>query len=325
MSPSEKKSSRATRLGVALPGALAGALFLGVAAFGANAPHTADQADAAPTAKAVHLRATEPDPTPPVVAKVRVEPVEEPVEDPKLFPRTPKAPSEQPPKPKPAETVKPKPAPAPSDTIALEGWSKGAKAKLAWKAFGGTGFEYYKVVRSADGTVSWPAGANDVVIAAIGDPHATWWADAPTCGTPWSYAVFAVRHGDAGYVTLAVSNVVTITTTCAPEPKPGIGCGMGLEVHAKAGIGIKLAWEACHAEGFAAYKVVRSQTNADPRYPLNEGTELVAVLGDASSTFFLDEAVAAGETWTYRVVAVTDGGGTLIVAGESAALSATAQ
>src|SRR3989337_1584607 len=91
------------------------------------------------------------------------------------------------------------------------------------------------------------------------------------------------------------------------------------------GQGIQLSWEACWSDGFVAYKVVRSGVHADPRFPLNDGTGLIAVIGDPNQTVFTDTAVNAGETWTYRVVAVTDGGSGYVPLCETAAMAATAQ
>ena len=70
---------------------------------------------------------------------------------------------------------------------------------------------------------------------------------------------------------------------------------------------------------------MRSKTNPDPRYPLNDGAELIAAIGDPGQTTFVDTAVAAGETWTYRVVAVTSGPEGHVAIGQTAAMSATAQ
>jgi hypothetical protein len=360
MSPSEKTSSRATRFGVALPGALAGVLLIGVVAFGATAPSVfrpEPSADPAASAqKPIERSEPKADPELPPPSKPSTKPntkpdagavdpseVTVPVEDPKLFPRTPAEPAatEKPapePKPnpdpekkpdptaKPVSTTKPAPAPVPSGTLVLEGWAKEGKAKLAWKPYGGEGFEYYKLVRSADASVSWPAGADDVVVAAIGDVAATWWADAPPCGSAWTYRVFAVRHGNAGYVTLAASNAVTLKPACPePAPKPGGDCNLAFEVRAKEGVGIKLGWTPCKHEAFAAYKLVRSMTNAEPGYPLAADVELVTATGDRFATTFLDQAVSPGQVWTYRVVAVRNDGGTLTLLAASAALSVTAK
>jgi outer membrane biosynthesis protein TonB len=336
-----------TRLVAAVPGALTAVLLVGAVAFGAStlrstAPAAEPAAPAAPPAVAE-------DPTPkpriaiaidpdhadpkPTAAPAKPKPSATPKTKPSPQEETKKV--EQPaatakPKPAPAPpkaTDKPKPAPAPAEPVALalEGWPKDGKVKLAWKPYAYEGFEYYKVVRSTDATVTWPAGAGDTVIGVIGDPKAPWWADKPACGVASSYRVFAVRSGDGGYVTLGASNVVTLTVPCAPDPTPHETKPIGLWAEVRPGEGIKLAWDACAVDGFIAYKVVRSLTNPDPRYPLNDGTELIAAIGDPGQTHLLDAAVTAGEAWTYRVLAVGEGGSGKIVLCQSVAVAATAQ
>lgn len=342
MSVSEKKPRPTTRVAVAGPGALASVLLIGAVAFGASslrgpspeATH-ADQGGAAATPKpsltitatrsAGAYDAADADPKATAVPKPSDKPdepkVEEQEEQPKAIETSkadaPKAPDQ------PKETEKPMPAPTTPTVLALEGWTKETKVKLGWKAYGGEGFEYYKVVRSADGTASWPPGGDDTVVGVIGDRSAAWWADVPPCGTPWTYRVFAVRQGDAGYVTLAATNAVTLSVTCLPEPTPVTVVPLAFQVEATAD-GIALSWETCTSEHFTAYKVVRSKTNPDPRYPLNDGTELIAAIGDPNQTSFLDGNVAPGETWTYRVVAVMSGSSGHVPIGQTAAMSATA-
>lgn len=349
MTPREKKP--ATHLVGAVPGALTAVLLIGAVAFGSTSLReaSADAGAAAPDRSAslagqrretlVHDPApvaTVPTKAPeaakqpveklvkpePVATSKSVEPAEKPADKP--------VPTEKP-KPAPVETKKPAPAPthkpAPADPTAfgLEAWAKDTKIKLAWGAFGGDGFEYYKVVRSGDGTVTWPASGDDVVVGVVGDRHATWFADKPPCGTAWTYRVFAVRHGDGGYVTLAASNPAAATAACAPAPTPVEVKAIAFEVSVLPGEGIRLAWEGCWRDGFKAYKVVRSATNADPRFPLNNGTELIGVIGDVNQTLFVDTSAGVGQAWTYRVVAVTDGGGTYVPLCETAAKTATGQ
>ena len=357
MSVSEKKPRRTTRVAVAGPGALASVLLIGAVAFGASSLRgpSADAADPDPRSRAAEPKpslaiiahrtdgpdhAAKPDPKPTAKPKASVTPKDEkpkdeandkpkdeakaeapkPAEKPADKPKAdaPKAPD------KPKATAKPKPAPTTPTALILEGWTKETKVKLAWKAYAGEGFEYYKVVRSTDATVTWPAGAGDTVIGVIGDPKAPWWADKPACGVASSYRVFAVRSGEGGYVTLGASNLVTVTVPCAPEPTPHETKPIGLTVQPLTGEGMKLTWDACAVDGFIAYKVVRSLTNPDPRYPLNDGTELIAAIGDPGQTQLLDPAVTAGQTWTYRVLAVGEGSDGKIVLCQSAAVAATA-
>ena len=341
-----------TRLVAAVPGALTAVLLVGAVALGASTLRPAPPA--AEPAAPVEPQAVVPDPTPkPRISvafdpdRVDPKPTAAPAEPKPTKPETTPMPkpspgeetkqAEQPvatakPLPAPAPpkaTDKPKPAPVPAPAepvaLALEGWPKDGKVKLAWKPYGGEGFEYYKVVRSIDATVSWPAGGDDTVIGVIGDPNAPWWADKPACGVTSSYRVFAVRSGEGGYVTLGASNVVTLAVPCAPDPTPHETKSIGLWAEARPGEGISLAWDACAVDGFIAYKVVRSLTNPDPRYPLNDGTELIAAIGDPGQTHLLDAGVTAGQAWTYRVLAVGEGIDGKIVLCQSAAVAATSQ
>ena len=343
-----------TRLVAAVPGALTAVLLVGAVAFGAStlrstAPATTTESaspvaqqgqapDLAPKPRlsvAIDLAHADPKPT---AAPAAPKPVATPAPKPSQTAQTKQAEetkqAAQPvatakPQPAPAPpkaTVKPVPAPVPTDPVALalEGWPKDGKVKLAWKPYGGEGFEYYKVVRSADASVTWPAGSDDTVIGVIGDQNAPWWADKPACGVASSYGVFAGRSGDGGYVTLAASNVVTLAVPCPPAPTPNETKPIGLWAEARPGEGIKLVWDACAAEGFIAYKVVRSLTNPDPRYPLNDGTELIAAIGDSGQTHLLDAAVTPRQTWIYRVLAVGEGVDGKIILCQSAAIAATA-
>lgn len=350
MSVSEKKP--ATHLATAVPGALGAALLIGAVAFGASSLRSAaSQAAEQPSASAsAHGQvafgtavaderrdAFKPDPKPhPTKADApKAEPtktdqpapaktdVPKPVEQPKAEPTA---------KPKPAETSKPappaptaKPAPAAPGVLALQGFARETKAKLSWTAYGGDGFEYYKLVRSGDAMITWPTTSDDELVGVISDRSSPFFADRPPCGIPWSYAVFAVRHGEGGYVILATSNVVTITTACAPAPEPIVVTPIALTLNALPGQGIQLSWEGCWSDKFVAYKVVRSSWNPDPRFPLNDGAELIAVIGDPNQTGFVDTAVTAGQAWTYRVLAVTNGDGGYVPICETPAMAATAQ
>jgi hypothetical protein len=349
MSVSEKKP--ATHLATAVPGALGAALLIGAVAFGASslrsvASQAAQEPGASPSAHAQvafgaavaneRRDAFTPDPKPHPIKTQAPAPEPAKSDAPEEEPANTEAPkpAEQPKveptaKPKPVETAKPmptaKPAPANPGVLALQGLAKESKAKLSWTAFAGEGFEYYKLVRSGDTMVTWPTTGDDVLAGVISDRNSPYYADKPPCGTPWNYAVFAVRHGEGGYLVLATSNVVSITTVCAPAPEPIVVTPIALTLNALPGQGIQLAWEGCWSDKFVAYKVVRSSWNPDPRFPLNDGAELIAAIGDPNQTGFVDTAVAAGQAWTYRVVAVTNGDGGYVPICETAALAATAQ
>jgi hypothetical protein len=236
------------------------------------------------------------------------------------------APTEEPKHEEPAPTEKPhepdptKP-PQETGTLGLEAWTKEGHVKLAWSKYDGDGFEYYKVVRSKDATVKWPLGDGDELVGVIGDQFSPWFADSAPCGTEWHYRVFAVRHTEDGYKVLAASNVAGAYLACDEPPADPVK--LGFEVKQVDG-GVKLTWEQCSSGDFVAYKVVRSKVHDNPTFPLNDGTQLIAVFENHEVTSFKDTDVAAGQTWTYRVYSMArNGDGGWVVLGLTAARTIT--
>jgi hypothetical protein len=229
------------------------------------------------------------------------------------------------PKDEPAPTDKPdaeptaKPA---SDHLELDAWVNSGKVKLAWTKFWGDGFEYYKVVRSTDAAVTWPLGDGDSLAAAIGDRNAPYLYDAVDCGIEWHYRVFAVRHAEEGYKVLAASNVAAAYVECHEEPAEPSAMGFDL---VQTDAGVMLAWETCTSDSFVVYKVVRSATNESPMYPLHDGDELLAAIGDPNATTFVDENVEPGQTWTYRVLSLGEGADGWVVLGLTAPKTITVE
>jgi hypothetical protein len=171
-------------------------------------------------------------------------------------------------------------------------------------------------------------GGNDTLLAAIGDPYAPYWADAAPCGTKLFYRVFAVRHAEEGYKVLAASNVADAFVEChedEPKDEPAEPVTLGLDVWVTDAGDVKLAWEKCTSEDFAAYKLVRSAVHENPTFPVNEGTELVAAIGDRYATAFKDTNVEPGQTWTYRVYAMAHGADGWVVLGHSATRTITVE
>jgi hypothetical protein len=246
--------------------------------------------------------------------KPPTEPKEEPADEPKDEPA---------PQPKEEPADEPKDEPAPSTTLTLEAFFNGDKHKIVveWSAYAGD-FEKYKLVRSTDGAVSWPEGEGDTLVGVIGPDGERRFVDweAP-CDTELHYRVFAVRHAEEGYKVLASSNVDgAISGDCpAPPPDP---VALAFEV-GQTGEGVQLSWQQCQSEDLAVYKVVRSATNENPKYPLNDGTELIGVFENAEVTGFTDSNVEPGQTWTYRVLCMGQNGDGWYVIGQTAALSIT--
>lgn len=92
----------------------------------------------------------------------------------------------------------------------------------------------------------------------------------------------------------------------APSERPA-PYAMSL-VAEQVGSAVVLNWDPSVSDRFVAYKVVRSVTNQSPTYPLNEGSELLAAIGDAGLTTFFDGSVKAGVTYSYRVLAMGNDG-----------------
>ncbi|HEX6127609.1 MAG TPA: hypothetical protein VF071_01155 [Candidatus Limnocylindria bacterium] len=320
---------RMRNLGASAGTAVLAVLMVGVVAFGANTirPLTSGT-DAEATPKAVASakaeaafgggdegsfkppRDEQPEKTqqPKPEQTEKPEPQAEPTAKPVVPEPTAKPVSQPDPTAKPKPTDPPKPQPS---VLELQAWAKGSYIKVAWSKYLADGFEYYKLVRSKDATVSWPLGGDDQLVAAIGDPYAPFFADKPVCGREFHYRVFAVRHGESGYVVLAASNVAGAAAECV-EP-PAEPKAIGLDAWVTDAGAVKLAWGACAKDGFWAYKVVRSQVNEWPTYPTKDGDQLIAAIGDASQTTFKDADVAPGQTWSYRVLALGEGGAVLCI------------
>jgi len=246
------------------------------------------------------------------------EPTDEPEPEPEATPK-PDPVDEPDPTDKPDATDEP--SDEPSDGIQLEAFvGEEGKIVVKWLPFEGD-FEKYKIVRSTDSDPSWPTGEGDELIAAIGRDDLTRFTDGSApCGVELHYRVFAVRHGEEGYVVVAASNADGVYREC-PEP-PADPSPMGFEVFV-ADNGIKLHWEACTDDAFVAYKVVRSATNESPMFPLHDGDELLAAIGDKNQTWFLDENVEPGQTFTYRVLSLGEGPDGWVVLGLTEPITVT--
>jgi hypothetical protein len=152
------------------------------------------------------------------------------------------------------------------------------------------GADYYKVVRSSDSTVKWPAGGGDTVVAAveIGGKTAAWDKGAPAGKKAW-YRVFCVRHTEDGYKVPNSSAVRAITAPAEkPAPEPS---SMWIDVAVDGG-DVVVKWEACDEEQFSHYRILRKT---------GEGTTVVAEIENAGTTTWVDDSVEAGGTYKYLV------------------------
>jgi hypothetical protein len=181
-----------------------------------------------------------------------------------------------------------------------------------WSGCEADGAEVYKVVRSSNSTVSWPAGEGDTLIAAIGigEATATWDEHAPAGKKAW-YRVFCVRHTDDGYKVLVASAVRYIVAPAGePAPKPS---AMWIEVKAEGG-SVVVHWEACGGESFSHYRVVRKVDGV---------SSVVTEIEDPGVTTWVDDSVEAGKTYKYLVQSkgVIDGSYVLLGSTEYAAVT----
>jgi hypothetical protein len=289
----------------------------------------------------------------------------------------------------------------------------GCKVKLAWSAYVGSDFAYYKVVRSADASAAWPLEDGDTLVAAIDNVATLAFKDGPGAGT-FTYQVFAVKSSASGYEVLVASNSKTATPgacatkppvgsnpadmgalrakdngdgswtfcwnaytgpvdisyykldgqpypkapgyvenghywaaispseTCAtvdvapgtwnvnveavyypdgavaagrtdtlkivstesgPTAPPVQGISLSASVHAD---GVHLSWGKYSGPYFGWYKVVRSEATAEPTYPLNGDSVLLAAITNVNVTGFVDSTAEPGHTYHYRIVVYTE-------------------
>ncbi len=199
------------------------------------------------------------------------------------------------------------------------------KVVVKWVPYEGD-FEKYKLVRTIDGDPTWPTAGEDELVGVIGPDELTKFIDASApCNVELHYRVFAVVHGADGYIVKAASNAGGVFHECVePTEPPAEPVALGFEVFAGEA-GNVLHWEACSMDGFAVYKVVRSMTDPEPIYPLHDGDELLAAIGDKGVTAFTDTQVEAGQTWTYRVLCLGEGPDGWLVLGLTAPISITVQ
>jgi hypothetical protein len=254
--------------------------------------------------------------------KPATEPVDEPEPD-----ATPKP--EPKPKPKPETKPEPKPEPkpdptkAPVETIGLTVSVKEYQPVMEWGSCAGLDFDYYKVVRSKDSTVTWPAGDNDALIAVVepGGTRKAWDGDAPGGRKVW-YRVFCVRHTDSGYKVLASSGARGIEVPEKPAPPDPITLGLEASINGEGQV--VLSWDACEVDGFGFYKVLRSTSTESPSYlPWHDGTEVIGVVEEVGATEWHDAAADPGQTVYYRVQCLGWVNGSKVLLGQTAVAAVT--
>lgn len=231
-----------------------------------------------PDAEATDKSETEPGPTPKPTAKPE-----------------PKATPKATPKPTPKPTQKPEPAPTAKPVLSLSLAIKEGAVFIDWGACEVDGAQVYKVVRSTDSTVNWPAGENDDLIAAVevGGSTKAWDEHAAPGRKAW-YRVFCVRRTQDGYKVLAATAVKAIEAPDEPEPTPKPTpepvSALWIEAGADGG-SVVLSWEACNGEGFSHYRVLRKT---------GDDAQVIAEIENASTTTYVDDGLEAG-TYHYAV------------------------
>jgi len=227
----------------------------------------------------------------------------------------------------PDPTVKPTPKPDPTvkpvEQISLGLAIKEFHPFMEWGSCEGLDFDYYKVVRSMDSTVSWPPADGDEMIAAVepGGARKAYDKYAPHGDKAW-YRVFCVRKTEAGYKVVNSSSTKGIEVPEEPTPPDPISLGIDWSVNGEGKV--VLSWEACEVDGFSFYKVVKSTTNDNPSYlPWTDGTEVIAVVESMFATEWHDWAPDAGTTAWYRVQCIGYVGGMKVLLGQTAVVTVT--
>jgi hypothetical protein len=221
------------------------------------------------------------------------------------------------PTPKPEKT--PEPTPAERPVLGLELSIKEGGVLADWSACEVDGATAYKLVRSTDSTVRWPAGDGDDVVGVVEIGGATKAFDehAPAGKHLW-YRVFCVRHTGDGYQVLAASEAKGIHTPEKPEPTPTPTPEpehLSLEAGADGGH-IVLHWETCAGESFSHYRVLRKTTG---------DATLLTEIGDAGTTSFVDETVEPGVEYHYLVQCKGHSGDGYVLLGTTEWVAATVE
>jgi hypothetical protein len=220
----------------------------------------------------------------------------------------------------------PKPTPEPEPDGKVLGLTVGIEDGhpwVDWTSCEVDGFDAYKVVRSADSTATYPAGDNDVVIAAVGPDGKTavWDKEAPGGKKLW-YRVFCIDKTEAGHKVLAASAAKAVETpvfepTPIPDPK-----AMWIEIDVTDGGAVVLRWQACGGDFFHYYKVVRSRFENPSYLPGTDGSQVIAVIENPANTEWLD-GVDEGGTWYYRIQAIGVIDGQKVLLGQTEVRSVT--
>jgi hypothetical protein len=182
---------------------------------------------------------------------------------------------------------------------------------ISWSVCKVDDFVYYRVVRSTDEAVSWPMGPGDVLVATIKAADRTRFVDTrASAGRRYHYRVVGIAKHDSSYRVACRSGIQSVLTPSSgkPEPNPAPSGPLGLSLSIKEKHPY-VNWTACARAGADYYKVVRSP-DATVRWPVGGNDTLVAAVGMHDTTAFWDSSAPHGDKVWYRVfcVAASDSG-----------------
>lgn len=213
----------------------------------------------------------------------------------------------------PEETAEPTEKPEPTDAprprvepLELALAIKEDAVRVDWSACEVDGFRAYKVIRSTDEVIPWPAGEHDKVVAVIEDAGKTAFLDGSApAGRKVFYRVVALGGWNGETVVRCMSRVKGIATP-EPEPTPTPKPAMNLVLAIKEGA-VFIDWSMCERDGFAVYKVVRS-TDSTITWPKGANDTVVAAVENQELTKAWDEHAPAGKKVFYRVFCLAHNG-----------------
>ncbi len=177
-------------------------------------------------------------------------------------------------------------------SVTLKAEKTGGKVKLIWTPYPGK-FTSYKIMRSTtDPNPKYP-GAE--LIKTIPSANETSYIDSRPEAAVNYYSVGVVADLNKG----DMSNVVSVEFADSREKQ---GNTITLEA-VKTPDGVNLTWNAYDESGskLMYYKVVRSDTNPNPKYPIDTG---ISAIPYVEKTSYLDRGTDLGKTYYYAITVV---------------------
>ncbi len=203
--------------------------------------------------------------------------------------------------PAPASTSKPPAPPAsnPADLGALNVKDNGdGTYTFSWNAYTGSSkFDYYKLdgqpFPNTPGYVE--NGGHYWQCVGTGTTSVTMTVQPGT----WNVVVEAVYLDSGPAVAVAKTSVVKLVVT--PPPPPTV-VGLTLTATAKTD-GVHLTWTKYTGNYFDGYVVLRSESTAEPQWPLAGDAKQLTIITCADQLSYVDKTAQPGHTYHYRVYA----------------------